>query len=52
MIKAPILYERLLKYIKENNLIIMGSSYEDVLIDEVTVKNKDEYVLKVSIQIE
>ena len=50
--KAPILYERLLKYIKENNLIIMGSSYEDVLIDEVTVKNKDEYVLKVSIQIE
>ena len=50
--KAPILYESLLKYIKENNLTIIGSSYEDVLIDEVAVKNKDEYVLKVSIQIE
>ncbi len=49
--KAPILYEKLLKYVKENNLIIVGSSYEDVLIDEVAVKNTDDYVLKVSIQI-
>lgn len=49
--KAPILYERLLKYINENNLTIIGYAYEDVLIDEVAVKNIDDYILKVSIQV-
>lgn len=49
--KAPIIYEKLMKYIKDNNLTIIGYSYEDVLVDEVSVKNTNEYVLKVSIQI-
>lgn len=49
--KAPLIYEKLMKYIKGNNLTIIGYSYEDVLVDEVSVKNTNEYVLKVSIQI-
>lgn len=49
--KAPYLYDKLLHYIKENNLTIIGCSYEDVLIDEVAQKNMDEFVLKISIQI-
>ena len=50
--KASIIYKKMIKYIKENNLTIIGLSYEDVLIDEVTAKNTDDFVLKVSIQVE
>ncbi|MEG0050748.1 MAG: MerR family transcriptional regulator [Terrisporobacter sp.] len=49
--KAPSLYSKLLEFIKSNNLIIIGCSYEDVLIDEVAVKNMDEFILKVSIEV-
>ena len=42
----------MLSYISENNLNIIGYSYEDVLIDEVAVKNPQEYIIKVSIQID
>ena len=48
---TPTLYNKILKYISENNLTIIGYAYEDVLLDEVTVKNINEYVIKVSIQI-
>lgn len=50
--KLPTIYKKLITYIKENNLSIAGCSYEDVLIDEVVVKNIDDYIIKVSIQIE
>lgn len=50
-IKAPIIYKKLMDYINENNLTLAGYAYEDVLIDEVAVKDTDEFVLKVSIHI-
>lgn len=49
--KAPYLYKKLLNYIKSNNLVIIGCSYEDVLIDEVAQRDINELVLKISIQI-
>ncbi len=48
---TPTLYNKILKYINENNLTIIGYAYEDVLLDEVTVKDINEYVIKVSIQV-
>lgn len=48
---APILYEEVINYINNNNLTIIGYAYEDVLLDEVTVKDINEYVIKVSIQV-
>ena len=50
--KAPIIYNKLLDFINKNNLKIIGLSYEDVLIDQVCVKNPDNFILKVSIQVE
>jgi len=50
--KVNILYKRLLTYIKENNLNIIGYSYEDILFDPVVVKEKEDYIIKVSIQVE
>lgn len=50
--KAPIIYKKLLQFIHENDLEIIGFAYEDVLIDQVCVKNPDDFVLKVSIQVE
>ena len=49
--KVHAIYKKMLSYISENNLNIIGYSYEDVLIDEVAVKNPQEYIIKVSIQI-
>lgn len=49
--QAHIFYEKLMSYINKNNLTVVGYAYEDVLIDEVAIKNINEYVLKISIQI-
>ncbi|MBE6072493.1 MAG: MerR family transcriptional regulator [Clostridium butyricum] len=46
-----LLYERLVKFINENNLSIDGYSYEQGLIDEISVKNQNDYVSKISIKI-
>lgn len=46
-----LIYRKILEYINENNLTIIGYAYEDVLLDEVAVKDINEYVIKVSIQI-
>lgn len=46
------LYERLLEYIKENKLTISGNSYEEFLLDEIAVKNPDNYLLQISIQVD
>lgn len=50
--KAPIIYDKLLDFMNKNNLKMIGLSYEDVLIDQVCVKNPDDFILKVSVQIE
>ena len=50
--KAPIIYDKLLDFMNKNNLEMIGLSYEDVLIDQVCVKNPDDFILKVSIHVE
>lgn len=49
--KVHTIYKKMISYILDNHLTIIGYSYEDVLIDEVAVKNPQEYIMKISIQI-
>lgn len=49
--KTHLLYEKLIKFIENNNIYIIGDSYSDVIFDEVVAKNPDDYILKVSINI-
>lgn len=49
--KTKDLYVRLIKFINDNNLTIIGYSYEEVLIDECATKNPNEYVIKISIHV-
>ncbi|MCR2013874.1 hypothetical protein NSB31_29940 [Bacillus cereus] len=46
------IYEKMIKYIEENNLRISGYSYEEVLIDEIASSNGEDIVIKVSIKVE
>lgn len=52
--KIPNLYNKLKEYINNNNnnLKIIGSSYEQLLIDEVASKDINDYIIKISIQVE
>lgn len=45
------IYPSLMEYIKNNNLTIVGNSYEQTLIDEVSTKNIDNFIIKVSIEV-
>lgn len=45
------MYPRLIEYIKKNNLTIVGNAYEQTLIDEVSIKDINNYVIKVSIEV-
>ena len=49
--KLPSFYEKLISYINDNNLKIIGNSYEKVLADELVCKNTDDYIIKISIQV-
>ena len=49
--KAPIIYKKLLEFMYKNDFEITGLAYEDVLIDQVCVKNPNDFVLKISIQV-
>lgn len=40
-------YEKMLQYASENTLQLTGLFYEDVLIDTLTVKNEEDYILKI-----
>ena len=44
-------YNKLLKFISENNYKIDSCAYEEILIDEVVTKNCNDYVLKISIKV-
>ena len=44
-------YEKLISYINENNIKIIGNSYEKVLANELVCKNFDDYIIKISIQV-
>lgn len=44
-------YEKILKYIRDNNLTVKSYFYEDVLLDELSVNGYENYVLKISIKV-
>lgn len=46
------LYPKLFEYIQNNGLVITGNSYEEFLLDEISIKESDNYLLQVSIQVE
>lgn len=45
-------YEKIIDYAIQNGLMIKGSFFEDVLMDELSVKSYNHYVLKISIMVE
>lgn len=44
-------YQKLIQYAEEQSLIITPYFYEDVLLDELSVKGYENYILKISIKI-
>lgn len=44
-------YKTLLNYIETNNLKVDDSFYEEIILDELSVKNYDEYKIKISVKI-
>ncbi len=46
------IYGELRKYAEEHNLTIFGNAYEEYLIDELSEKNPDNFVLEIGIQVE
>lgn len=49
--KSYAMYKELMKYIKEHGLSVTGDAYEEVLIDEVSVKEREDYRIKISIAV-
>lgn len=46
------IYVRMVDYMNGHGLGIVGSAYEEFLLDEIAVKESGEYLLRVSIQVE
>ena len=46
------LHERISQYIAENGLVISGGSYKEFLLNELSIKNPDNYLMKIAVQIE
>lgn len=46
------LYRKLLAFIKENNLRIYGHAYEEYPLNELSIKNEEEYCVKIEIMVE
>ncbi len=46
------IYDELMEYVKKNNLHICGKVYEEYLIDEMSEKNPDEFVVKIIVKVE
>lgn len=44
-------YDKIFKFIADNKLVAKGSFYEDVLLDELSIKGYENYVLKISIKV-
>lgn len=49
--KSYAMYKELMRYIEEHGLTIVGDAYEEVLIDEVSVKERENYRIKISIAV-
>ena len=50
-IDIPGLYKKMLEYVKTHNLELIGHSYEEELINLIAVKDMNDYIIKVSMQI-
>lgn len=50
-IGIPGLYKKMLDYVKTHNLELIGHSYEEELINLIAVKDMNDYIIKVSMQI-
>ena len=50
-IDIPGLYKKMLDYVKTHNLELIGHSYEEELINLIAVKDINDYIIKVSMQI-
>ncbi|MDH6457699.1 DNA-binding transcriptional MerR regulator [Fusobacterium sp. PH5-7] len=44
-------YDKIFNFIKENNLETTGNFYEDVLLDELSIKGYENYMVQISIQV-
>lgn len=44
-------YDRIIEYIEEHNLKVIGDFYEDVLLDELSTVGYDNYFFKISIKV-
>jgi DNA-binding transcriptional MerR regulator len=49
--KTYLLHKKLMKFIEDNNLNIIGDSYGTVIVDEVVSKNNEDFIIKVSINV-
>lgn len=45
-------YSRILNFIEVNNYLVTSYFYEDVLLDDFSVKGYENYVLKISVRVE
>ncbi|MEG2288384.1 MAG: MerR family transcriptional regulator [Clostridium sp.] len=45
-------YDKILKFLSDNNLSVKSYFYEDVLLDDLSVKGYENYVLKISFRVE
>lgn len=45
-------YKKILQFLKDSNLVIGKYSYEECLLDEVTVKGYDNYLTKILVEVE
>lgn len=48
---TSITYNKILKFIEENNLSVQGHFYEDIILDDLAVQEYDDYVIKISIKV-
>lgn len=49
--KTDFAYDYIYKYIENNNLEIIGDSYEEYLIDELSTNNSNNFILKISVNV-
>ncbi len=45
------LYEKLLTYIEENDLEICGNTYEEYPLDEISISNPNDYLIKIFVRV-
>lgn len=46
------IFPQIFDHIEKNNYVIIGDAYEEYLLDEISIQNPDEYLVKVMVHIE